>query len=212
MEIQSYEPFHIGIKINPSMPIATLRKKLLPKLKESGFSVDTPDELAPNVTPQNEVIALDGKNRIELNYQLSSLNTVGEEPKSTTETFQKLLSLISKLGYEIKGIATSIDVVTNVFIKTDKDPTELINSSVKCDLKPWRELNENANVNGIKIDLVDEEYGKESLRLLIGPSSYSPTTQAVLTVRYLSTEAEDIIDFGKKLEERIMRFMKSLGE
>jgi len=211
MEIQSYDPFHIGIKINPSMPIAILRKKLLSKLRDSEFLVDAPDELAPNVTPENEVIASDGKNRIELNYKLSALNTVGEEPDSTTATFQKLLSVISKLGYEIKGIATSIDVVTNVFIKTDKDPTELINNSVKCDLKPWKELNENTNVNGIKIDLIDEEYGKESLRLMMGPSSYSPTKQVVLTVRYLSTEAEDIIDFCKKLEERIIRFMKSIG-
>ncbi len=211
MEIQSYEPYHIGIKINASMPIEILRKKILPKLRESEFTVDTADELASNVTPKLEVIAVDGKNKIELNYQLSALNTIGEEPTSTTNTFKKLLSILSKLGYEIKGISTSIDIVANVFIKTDENPTKLINNSVKCDLSPWKELNENTHANGIKIDLVDEEYAKESLRLMIGPSTLSPTTQAVLTVRYLTMEAEDIIDFGNKLEERIIRFMKSFG-
>ena len=92
MEILSYEPYHIGIKINTSMPIPLLRKKILPKLRTSEFVVDTPDQLASNVTPQNEVIAVDGKNRIELNYQLSALNTIGEDPTSTTNTFKKLLS------------------------------------------------------------------------------------------------------------------------
>lgn len=211
MEIQSFEPYHIGIKLNPSLPIDALRQKILPKLRSSGFNEVSEDKIPSNVSHEIEVIAKDGNNKIELNYPLSALNTVGTEPTGTTETFKKLLGIIESLGYEIKGVAASIDIVTNVFVKTDDDPTELINGSVKCDLNPWQELNKNTNVNGLKIDLIDEEYGKETLRIIVGPSSLSPTSQIVLTFRYVNIEPEPIIDFGLKLEERTKKFVNSLG-
>lgn len=211
MEIQSYEPYHIGIKLNPSLPVETLRQKILPKLRSSGFNEVSEDKIPSNVSHEIEVIAKDGNNKIQLNYPLSALNTIGEDPVSTTETFKKLLEIIKSLGYEINGVAASIDIVTNVFVKTDADPTEIINNSVKCDLNPWQELHKNTSVNGLKIDLIDEETGKQSLRLIVGPSSLSPKSQVVLTIRYLHVEPEPIIDFGLKLEERTKKFVNSLG-
>lgn len=210
MEIQSYEPYHIGIKLSSTMPVEVLRQKILPKLDSFGFNEVAEEKKAQNISHENEVIAKDGANRIELNYPLTALNTVGTDPKNTTETFTKLLNVIKSLGYELKGLTPSIDVVANVFVKTNKAPTILINNSVKCDLDPWKELNKNTNVNGLKIDLIDEEYGKESLRILVGPSSLSPTTQIVLSIRYVNIQTDPIIDFGMKLEDRVKRFVNSL--
>ena len=211
MEILSYDPYHIGIKINQSLPMNILRQKILPKMRNSDFKVDVNDELPSNIKMENEVIGTDGENRIELNYPLTALNTVGTNPSKTTATFEKLLGVVNKLGYEMKGIASTIDVLTNVMVKTNEDPTKLINQSVKCDLGPWKEINKNTNVNGLKIDLIDEEFAKETLRILIGPSSLSPTTQVAFTIRYLNVEPKPVIDFGQKLEERIIKFAKSLG-
>ena len=212
MEILSYEPYHIGIKISPALPMDILRSKLLPKLRETDFGVNAEDVLPSNVKMENEVLASKGKTKFEINYALTALNTVGVNPIDTTDSFEVLLSLLKKLGYEMKGVASSIDVLTNVTVKTDIDPTKLINDSVKCDLTPWRELNENTNVNGLKIDLIDEKFGRESLRMLVGPSSLSPTSQLVFSIRYLHIESEPIIAFGKTLENKIMKFAQSLGE
>lgn len=212
MEITSFEPaYHIGIKVNPSMPVSTLRQKIIPKFNEAGFSNVAPERLASNVKHEIEVLANDGTVKIEMNYPLNALNTEGEDSEGTTKTFEKLLSILKDLNYEIKGFSTSIDVVTNVNVSTDKNPTKLINDSVKCNLEPWREMNPNTNVNGIKIDLIDDEYAKQSLRLLVGPSSLSPTTAIVVSLRYLTIEPDSIIDFGKNLNQRIIKFLESLG-
>jgi len=212
MKIDSFEPsYHIGMKINPSMQLLTLRQKIIPKLKEAGFSDVVPERLASNVTLENEVLANDGTVRIEMNYKLNALNIEGKDPENATKTFEKLVSLLKELNYEIKGLSSSIDIVTNAKILTDKDPTKLINDTVKCNLEPWKELNPNTNVDGIKIELIDEEYAKQALRLLVGPSSLSPTTAIVVSLRYLTTEPSDIINFGNKLNQRITKFLESLG-
>ena len=211
MEILSYEPYHIGIKVSPALPMAVLRSKLLPKLRETDFKVNAEDALPSNVKMENEVVASLGETKLEMNYALTALNTVGVNPIDTTKSFEVLLSVLKDLGYEMQGVATSIDVMTNVTIKTEKNPTELINNSVKCDLTPWREINENTNVNGLKIDLIDEKFGKESLRILVGPSSLSPTSQLVFSVRYLHMEPEPIINFGTSLESKVTHFAKSFG-
>jgi len=211
MKILSYEPYHIGIKISPALPMQVLRTKLLPKLRETDYTVDAQDTLASNVKMENEVIATKGDTRIELNYSLTALNTVGNNPLDTTSSFELLVSLLDKLGFEMKGVSTSIDIMTNVSVKTETDPTKLISDSVKCDLSPWKELNQNTNVNGLKIDLIDDEFGKESLRILVGPSSLSPTSQLVFSIRYLHLEPEPIVSFGKSLESKITKFAQSFG-
>ena len=213
MEILAYDPYHIGIKISPQFPIEQIRKKLLPKLRSSEFLVDVNDEIPTNIQHEVEVIAKDENNRIEFNYKLHALNTEGEDPIKTTNTFKKLLEVIGDSGFELKGIAPTIDIVTNVFVKTDSSPNELINNSIKCDLTPWSEINEEAKfVNGLKIDLIDEKYGKESLRIIIGSSSLNPTTQLALTIRYLHIETQPIIDFGENLQNRVIKFINSLGD
>lgn len=212
MKITSFDPaYHIGIKVNPTMHVSTLRQKIIPKFKETEFSNVAPERLPSNVKHEIEVLANDGTVKIEINYQLNALNTEGEDSESTTKTFEKLLSILKELNYEIKGFSTSIDIVTNVIVSTDKVPTKLINDSVKCNLEPWRELNPNTNVNGLKINLIDEEYAKQSLTLLVGPSSLSPTTAIVVSIRYLTLEPDLIIDFGKKLNQRLIKFLESLG-
>lgn len=212
MEIKSYDPYHIGIKINSQLPILHFREKILSNLRSAGLNTDNLEEHTSNVPSENEVIALDGKIRIEFNYKLNAVNTEGDDPIKTTNTFKKLLKVIEQTDLEMKGISTSIDVVTNVFVKTDSTPAELINKSIKCDLAPWKEINQDVEIlNGIKIDLIDEKFGKESLRIIIGPSSLNPTTQLALTIRYLHIETQPIITFGEKLEERVMKFLNSLG-
>lgn len=210
MEIESFDPYHIGIKLNPTLNLPSFRLKILQAMKDVGFNVVAQEQLDPNA--KTEIIVTDGDIRIELNYQVFALNTIGIEPKSTAELFQKLINMLKTMGYEIQALAPSFEILTNMNVKTDSDPTKIINKSVNCNLESWKELSSNVNVTGLKVDLIDNEYGKEALTITIGPNPVRPTTTTILGLRYLHIEEEKIVDFSNKIEDRVLRFMKSFGD
>lgn len=210
MEIESFDPYHIGIKLNPTLNLPSFRLKVLQAMKDVGFNVVAQEQLNSNV--QIEVLATDKDVRIEFNYQVFALNTIGIEPKSTAELFQKLINMLKTIGYEIQALAPSFEILTNINVKTDNDPTKIINKSVNCNLESWKELNSNVNVTGLKVDLIDKEYGKEVLTVTVGPNPVRPSTTIILGIRYVQIEQEKIVDFSNKIEDRVLRFMKSFGD
>ena len=210
MKIESYDPFHIGIKLNPAVLTNTLRSQLLNSLKDSGFDILAKSQPLPNV--RNEDLAIKNDTRIQLSYEKHALNTIGKNPKDTTEIFKGVLDLIVKIGYEIKAFAPQFEILINMNIITEKNPTQIINNTVKCNLDSWKELDSNVNVDGLKVTLVDEKFGKQSLQIFLAPNPVRPTTTIILGIQYMNIDKDEIIDFNNKIEDRALRFVKSLGE
>lgn len=210
MKIESYEPFHIGIKLNPAVLTHSLRVQLLNSLKDSGFDILAKSQPMPNA--RNEDLAIKNDTRIQLSYEKHALNTIGKNPKDTTEIFKEVLDLIVKMGYEIKAFAPQFEILINMNIITEKNPTQIINNSVKCNLDSWKELDSNVNVNGLKVALIDEKFAKQSLQMFLGPNPVRPTTTIILGIQYINIDKDEVIDFNNKIEDRSLRFVKSLGE
>lgn len=210
MKIESYDPFHIGIKLNPAVLANSLRRELLDSLKDSGFDILVKGQPMPNV--RNEDLAIKNDTRIQFSYEKHALNAIGKNPKDTTEIFKEVLDLIVKIGYEIKAFAPQFEILTNINIITEKNPTQIINNSIKCNLDSWKELDSNVNADGLKVTLIDEKFGKQSLQMFLGPNPVRPTTTIILGIQYVNIDKDKIIDFNSKIEERALRFVKSLGE
>jgi len=210
MEIESYDPYHIGIKLNNTILLPVFRQKLIKAMKNLEMEVTAPDQMPSNVT--TEIITTEGDTRIEFNYKGFALNTIGNDPKQTSQFFSKLLKVLTTIGYELDSLAAFYEIVTNINIKSDINPTELINRTVNCNLESWKELGSDVNVNGLKIDLLDKEYGKEYMTILVGPNPVRPKSTLGINLRYQHLEDNKITEFSTKIEERVLKFVKSLGE
>lgn len=207
MKISSYDPYHIGIKLTPALSFQIFREKLLRSMNDAGMNVVIND-LIPNV-PQ-EVVFREENARIEFNYASIALNTIGNNPKDATELFKKLVNILTTMGYDVNGLAVLFEILSNINVTVDTDPNPLITNSVKCNLDEWREINNNISVNGLKIEATDEVYGKETLRILIGPNTIRPNT-LLLNINYRSVDVEKIVNFGNSLDKRVMSIVTSLG-
>jgi len=180
-------------------------------MKQHGFTVVANDEY--NVSDKTEIIAKNDNTKIEFNYQLFALNTIGSVPKNVAKEFEKLVNLLSSLDYELENaLVVFYDVQSNVIIHSDEDSIKLISDSVKCDLDPWKEMNSNVKISALKIDLVDIEYGKEQMTITVGNNPVRPKSSLVLGLKYQQLEKDKVIEFCNKIDDRILRFMSSFGD
>ena len=211
MKIESYEPFHVGIKLINTISLPAFRKRLIEGMKKQGFTVVANEEYDSD--NKTETIAKNDNAKIEFNYPLFALNTVGSVPKKVADEFEKLVNLLTSLDYELENALVSFyDILSNVIIHSDEDAIKLINNSVKCSLEPWKEINPNVQISALKIDLSDLEYGKEQMTITVGHNPVRPKSSLVLGFRYQLIEKDKVIEFCNKIDERISNFISSFGD
>ena len=211
LKIETYEPYHIGIKLTNALALPAFRKRIISALSEQTdfvVSGDTFDGLSPN-----DVIAKINDVRIEINYQSQALNVIGDKPETTTTVFKKLLDILESLDYELEDtLVVFYEVLSNVLVSVDEDYSKVLTNSVSCNLDGFKELNPNVKVSTVKIDFVDKESGKESLDLVIGSNPVRPKTSMIFSFKYRTSKKEKTLDFSDKIEERVLTLLKSFGD
>lgn len=212
MEIETYEPYHIGIKLTSPLTLSAFRKRIVDAMaKNSDFTDITTSDFDPNY--QNELIAKFEDVRIEFNYVSLALNTVGDSPNKTSVAFRKLLDLLVDLDYELDNtLVVFYEIISNIIIKINQDSSNMLTKSVNCDLEGFRELNPNVNVSTLKIDLIDKEFGRESMALTIGSNPVRSKSSMLVGLRYKHTSNEKIFQFNEKIGERIIKLLNSLKD
>jgi len=209
MKVESYDPYHIGIKLsNINLPI--FREKVIKTMKSLDLHIIAKDEIPVNVP--TEILAKDEETKIEINYTSTAINTIGNNPQQTNQLFSKLLKILTTIGYELDALVGFYEIATNINIKSDKDPRELVNTSVNCDLSSWNDIGSDLKADGIKFDYVDKETAKDSLSITVGPNPVRPKNYLLVNIRYQHIEDDKIIDFGSKIEDRVLSLVGSLGE
>jgi len=210
VNIEYYEPFHVGIKLINTISLPAFRKRLIDGMKKQGFTVVANDEY--DVNSKTEIIAKNDNAKIEFNYPLFALNTTGSVPQKVGEEFEKLVNLLTSLDYELENALVAFyDILSNVVIHLDEDSMKLINNSVNCNLEPWKEINPNVQISALKIDLLDLEYGKEQMTMTVGHNPVRPKSSLVLGFRYQQLEKDKVIEFCNKIDERVLNFISSFG-
>ena len=210
LKIETYEPYHIGIKLTNALALPAFRKRVISALSEQTdfvVSVVAFDGLSPN-----DVIATINDVRIEINYQSQALNVIGDEPETTTTVFKKLLDILESLDYELDNtLVVFYEILSNVLVNVDEDYSKVLTNSVSCDLNGFKELNSNVKISTVKIDFVDKESGNEALDLVIGSNQVRPKTSMIVGIKYRTSDKVKTLDFCDKIEERVLTLLKSFG-
>lgn len=210
MEIELYDLCHIGIKFRPIVDLNMLKGKIEKILPEHGYeSVDKAFVDARSSVITKGVIGAKKNTNVELNYVARALNTVGKEPTSVLDIFKEVTQFLSDIGYDPKAIVLFYEILTNMNIKSNKNPRDILTKSSRIDLGPLEDIKD-IGVTGVLISNKEEAQEYELFSLIIEPNPTSPRNRFAIRLQYRSKDTEDIISFQESLEDRIAKIIQSL--
>ncbi|HEC91587.1 MAG TPA: hypothetical protein ENI51_01115 [Candidatus Atribacteria bacterium] len=108
MEIESYEPYHIGVKLSNFVNMRILRMRLKEELEKRKYEILEEKDLFPlPLEKVKEYIAVKKKVKVELNYSVNAVNVILEltrSPREVIVVFNDLLDVLSTFGYDLEKI------------------------------------------------------------------------------------------------------------
>ncbi|MGQ9723593.1 MAG: hypothetical protein ACUVXA_20020 [Candidatus Jordarchaeum sp.] len=211
MEIVSFEPYHIGIKLLPHVNLGVLEGKLRRVLKEKGFEgTEKPVvELPVKFGPPIEVVGVKNDVRIELHIPASALNTIGEKPEIVMAVFEEINTILPELNYDLKATVAFYEILANILIKSKKRPVEMINKALKINLEPLKEIGE-VVVDSFRIINISPKEEESSLRMIVEPNPNNPDSMYLVRLSFQSPKMEKIASFHNELQSRILKTINSL--
>lgn len=211
LEIESYEPYHIGSKLNPATNFDSLKIKLKEKLKTTGYSVTEKTLSGQQIILDLPIETLGTKNdvRVEMNHLAQALNVVGTKPESVTEIFTEITSILPDIGYELDKTSLFYEIIASIVIKSDDKPTDILNRSVNLDLGILSLNDLNMNIIGMRIGGENIEKGK-SFVLSIEPNVTSPSSRFLVKLQYRSRDIEIVKSFHSDLDSKIMGLISQM--
>lgn len=211
MEIKSFEPYHIGTKLQPHVNLDILGSKLRRVLKEKGYeSTEKPViELPIKIEPPREVLGVKKGVKVELNLPATALNTIGEEPENVIEVFKEVNAILPDLNYDLEATVVFYEIIANMMIKSTKRPREMISKALKINLKPLEDMGE-VVVDSFRIVNVSPTEEQGAIRMIIEPNPSNPNTMYLVRLVYRSPKKERIELFHNKLQSRVLKIIQSL--
>ncbi|OYT53860.1 MAG: hypothetical protein B6U72_04535 [Candidatus Altiarchaeales archaeon ex4484_2] len=210
MEIEAYDRCHIGIKLKPIVDLNILKEKIEKILPEHGYKpVSEAFVDAESRVIKKGVIGAKENTNVELNYVAHALNTVGKEPTSVLNIFKEVTQFLSDIGYDPKAIVLFYEVLTNMNMKSNKNPRDILSKSSKIDLSPLEDI-EDIGVTGVLISNKEEAQEYELFSLIIEPNPTSPRNRFAVRLQYRSRDTGDIISFQESLEDKITKIIQSI--
>ena len=119
MEIESYEPYHIGNKLNPVTNFDGLKTKLKEKLEVSGYSITEKSPSGQQIIlgMPSEVLGIKNDVRVELNHLSQALNVIGTNPHDVSSVFKEITSFLPDIGYEIENLSLFFESSSKIAYK-----------------------------------------------------------------------------------------------
>lgn len=211
LDIESYEPYHIGNKLNPATNFDGFKTKLKEKLKTIGYSVTEKTLSGQQIILDLPIETLGTKNdvRVELNHLAQALNVVGTKPESVTEIFTEITSIFSDIGYELDKTSLFYEIIASIIIKSDDKPTDILNKSVNLDLGTLSLNDLDMNIIGMRIGGENIEKGKTFV-LSIEPNVTSPSNRFLVKLQYRSRDIEIVKSFHSDLDSKIIGLISQM--
>jgi hypothetical protein len=208
LKIESYEPYHIGIKFANFVNINNLKMKLMESLKEKKYDLIEEKMQIPYLIEKiKENIANKKKVRIELFYPVHAVNTIidlTDSPKNIIESFCDIIDIVKKLDYDLGKTIEFFELVTNLVILTDKKPINIFNKVIKVDLGTFNDLGK-INATGFKFRCEKNE--KEFLELVFEPRLINPENRYFLRIVYRTKSIENLKKFHTDLESNSIKIL-----
>jgi len=210
LKINSYTPYHIGIKLNPSIPIRELRQIILKNAETFNMEPIAGEIIQPNIS--TEILVKSTDVRIEMNLVALALNTIGENPKKVTDIFEKVVNLLSENNYDLKSLAVFYELVISAHIDHSGDSFKILNKAVKCNITPIKDLVSDMSVHGIKFSIGFDEKETDALSMLVNLSPINPSKLLLLKISYQTRDIEKISGLKNTIDEKLLTIANSLGE
>jgi len=210
MNVESFEPYHIGTKLIPDIDLNILKEKIKKVLEEKEYEVtkeSTIDNFQIKIGSPTEILGVKNDVKVELNFATQALNVIGRNPSDVFKIFEEFQDFLPTIGYEINATVLFYEIISTIIIETDKNPIELLNKSTILDYKAMEEI-DNLGVIGLKISNMEKD--NILFNLIVEPSKTSPNSRFSVQLQFRSKERDQIKFFNNELEMKILGIIQSL--
>lgn len=209
MKIESYDLCHIGTKLKSIVDLNILKEKISKVLSEQGYELVDKALIDAERHVIKGIIGTKEDANVEINYVAHALNIVGKEPISVLNIFKEVTGVLPGIGYDTKATTLFYEILTNMNIKSDKNPRKILTKSSMIDLGSMEDIKD-AGLTGMLISNKYEAPEYELFSLIIEPSPTSPSDRFAIRLQYRSKNTEDITSFQESLEVKITKIIQSL--
>lgn len=210
MNIESFEPYHIGMKLIPDINLNILMDKIKNVLGQKEYEVTKElkiEKYSIKINSPTEILGTKNDVTVELNFAAQALNVIGNNPSNVFKIFEEVQDFLPTIGYEINASALFYEILSTIIIKTDKNPIELLNKSTRLDCTAFEEIN-HLGVIGLKIGSMETD--TNLFNLIIEPNKTSPTSRFLVQLQFRSKERDQINVISDVFETRILKIIQSL--
>jgi len=211
VDILSFEPYHIGTKLQAHVDLGVLGNKLREYLKEKQYILPsrTPAEFIVSIPPAAQVLGIKDGARVWFNIPALALNVTGPDPEKVNQVFKEINQALSDLGYDLSAAVVFYEILATIILTSDANPTRNINKSVHVNLNSMNDLGE-VVVDSFRIVNVKptEEHGV--LNLVVEPNPNNPDKSYSARLQYRSQKLEQIEAFHSTLKDKILNVIKSI--
>ncbi len=208
-KVESFELYHIGIKLSPAVSLDVLASRLREILGKEGYNLpkDVIAESRVRVIPPLELIASRNDVRVELNYVVGALNTVGTSPFDVSGSFAGLPHYLVALGYELSAVVQYYEIIVSAIVESHQKPMEMLTNSVGRKVQGFEDIGP-LKVTALRFSLEDPQ--REHFNIIVEPSSTSPSMRLSFKLQYRSNDKDATAKFHESINARIDQFFSSL--
>jgi hypothetical protein len=211
VEILSFEPYHIGTKLQAHVDLGTLGNKLRECLKAKQYALPlrTPVEFLASIPAAAQVLGNKDGVSVWFNIAGLALNVTGPDPSKVSQVFRETNHALSELGYDPNAVVAFYEIVSTIVIASDTLPTQSINKSVHIDLGSMGNLGEIA-VDSLRIVNLKPTEEQGAFMLVVEPNPNNPDKSYSARLLFRSSKPDNIEAFHSTLKEKLVNVIKSI--
>ncbi len=210
LKVESFEMFHIGTKVNPQANLDVLVSKLRELLAKEGYTVPKDSGPSrPQLLPPVEVLGTLSDVRVEMNYVAFAVNAIGTSPSQVGKVFSDLTTFLVVLGYELDAVVQFYEILASIIVVSEHKPVDVLTRKVRWTARGFDDLGE-LKISALRTSLQNSD--KHQFNVIVQPSPTSPNSRFVLQFQYRSDKKEEITLFQQSINDRLAKFLSSLGE
>jgi len=215
--IESYEPYHIGLKLYNYVDRGLLTVKIYKHFEtkpEEKYELN--DEIISGIKSVSPIITivtdLDSKTIIQMNFAIGALNIVGSDPKSVYELFIDLFKALPELGFELESTFSFFEIISHIILKVEEKPQDIFKKFVSIDFS--KEIGiPDINVNFVRFsNLLSPREEDTIFQLEVIPNPTSPNTRLILRIVYRIRDIEAFKSFHIEFDKTIKGIYKKIIE
>lgn len=211
VDILSFEPYHIGTKLQAHVDVGILGNKLREYLKAKDYVLPSrvPVEFLTSIPATAQVLGSKDGVRVWFNIAVLALNVTGPDPDKVHEVFKEINKALSELGYNLDAVVVFYEVLTTIIVASSAPPTQCINRSVHVDLGSMKDLGE-VVVDSFRVVNVKPTEEQGVLNLVVEPNPNNPDKSYSARLQFRSSKPAQIETFHSSLKDKILNVIKSI--